>query len=198
MCSSDLVDEIKGILETYKAPDVVEDLIKELEQYKGQETVKYNQGHAYFETYRDLEHIHENDPLGLNKGFDAFWHNEEEKTTYIKAHKTFNQYYKDKMYQFKNIMVYFIFRYFMKAIFDYDVSAKIKLAIMSMLMIKELAVLRWLEKGTFTEEDMVDISHMYSKDVEHLEENIETLQDIFETEEAYEVDRLILTLMNAF
>ena len=86
----------------------------------------------------------------------------------------------------------------MKSIFDYDVSAKIKIAIMSMIMIKELAVVRFIENGQFTEVDMVDISHMYSKDVEHLEQNIEALQEIFETEEAYEVDKIIMTLMNTF
>lgn len=65
-------------------------------------------------------------------------------------------------------------------------------------MIKELAVVRWIENGQFTEVDMVDICHMYSKDVEHLEENIETLQEIFETEEVYEVDKIVITLMNEF
>lgn len=128
----------------------------------------------------------------------GFWQSEEEREVYIDKHKEFNHYYKDNMYKFKNILVYFIFRYFMKSIFDYDVSSKIKIAIMSTIMIKELAVVRWIENGQFTEVDMVDICHMYSKDVEHLEENIETLQEIFETEEVYEVDKIVITLMNEF
>ena len=84
----------------------------------------------------------------------------------------------------------------MKAIFDYDVSAKIKLAIISMLMIKELSIVRWIEKGNFIEEDLVDISHMYSKDVEHSDENIEALQEVFETRDIFDSDEIIATILN--
>ena len=87
----------------------------------------------------------------------------------------------------------------MKAIFDYDVSAKIKLAIISTLMIKEQAVVRFIENNNeFTEKDMVEVSRIYSKDIEHSDENIENLQEIFETEEIFEVDEILPMLMNDF
>ena len=100
------------------------------------------------------------------------------------------------MYEFEHILVYFIFRYFMKAVFDYDVSAKVKTAIVSYLMIKELSVVRFTEEGDFTNEDMVDISHTYSKDIEHLEENIESLAEIFETNNVFTINEIIAVLMN--
>ena len=84
----------------------------------------------------------------------------------------------------------------MKAVFDYDVLAKIKTALVSHLMIKELAVVRYLENKEFTEEDMVYIAHTYSKDVEHLEENIETLAELFETNEVFCLEEVLVTLMN--
>ena len=194
----DTLDEIKQVREKYSKRSFIDKLINDLYKKHGDDTLKYHNVYAYFKTYRALEHINEHDPLGLEEVFKYFWNSEESSTFYKEKHEAFNLYYKDNMYKFKNILVYFIFRYFMKGIFDYDLSAKIKLAIMSTVMIKELAVVRWLEKGTFTEVDMVDISHMYAKDIEHLEENIETLQEIFETEEVYEVDRLIDTLIHAF
>ena len=194
----DDMDEIKYVREKYNKSSFIEELINDLYKYKGNEVIKYNNVYEYFKTYRDLEHINTNDPLGLNNVLRNFWQSEEEREVYIDKHKEFNHYYKDNMYKFKNILVYFIFRYFMKSIFDYDVSSKMKIAIMSTIMIKELAVVRWIENGQFTEVDMVDICHMYSKDVEHLEENIETLQEIFETEEVYEVDKIVIALMNEF
>lgn len=84
----------------------------------------------------------------------------------------------------------------MKAIFDYDVSAKIKLAIISMLMIKEVSIVRWIEKGKFVEEDLVDIAHMYSKDIEHSDENVEALQEVFETRDIFDSDEIIATILN--
>ena len=191
----DELDEIKDVIAKYNQRSFIEELIKDLSQYKGHEALKYQNVYAYFKTYRDLEHINDNDPLGLNNAFKCFWKSEADSTFYMKQHKAFHAYYQDNMYKFKNIFVYFIFRYFMKSIFDYDMSAKIKIALMSTIMIKELAVVRWLEKGAFTEADLVDISHMYSKDIEHLEENIETLQEIFETEELYQVEQILITLL---
>lgn len=192
------MDEIKDVIEKYNKSSLIEELINDLSKYKGNEGVKYNNVYEYFKTYRDLEHINPNDQLGLNKVLKSFWKSEEDREFYIDEHKKFNSYYENNMYKFKNILVYFIFRYFMKSIFDYDMSSKIKIAIISIIIIKELAVVRWIEKGEFTEADMVDISHMYSKDVEHLEENIEKLQEVFETEEVYEVDKILITLMNEF
>ena len=152
--------------------------------------------HEYFNVFKNLKHINPNDPLGLDDAIRYFWQSEDDKEIYLSKNESFNKYYEESMYKFEHILVYFIFRYFMKAVFDYDVSAKVKTAIVSYLMIKELSVVRFTEEGDFTEEDMVDIAHTYSKDIEHLEENIESLAEIFETNEVFAVEKMIITLMN--
>ena len=190
------MDEIPELMEEYRDENFINTLIKELESYKGKESIKHKNLCEYLKIYKSIKHINSNDPLGLEKALKYFEGNEE---FYLRKHKEFNEYYKENLYKFKNILVYFIFRYFMKAIFDYDVSAKIKLAIISTLMIKELAVVRFIENNNeFTEEDMVEVSRIYSKDIEHSDENIENLQEIFETEEIFEVDEILPMLMNDF
>ena len=183
------MDEIPELMEEYRDENFINTLIKELEGFKGTESIKHKNLCEYLKVYKKIKHINSNDPLGLEKALKYF----------EGKHKEFNEYYKENLYKFKNILVYFIFRYFMKAIFDYDVSAKIKLAIISTLMIKELAVVRFIENDNeFTEEDMVEVSRIYSKDIEHSDENIENLQEIFETEEIFEVDEILPMLMNDF
>ncbi|HII4440644.1 TPA: flagellin lysine-N-methylase [Clostridium perfringens] len=190
------MDEIPELMEEYRDENFINTLIKELESFKGKESIKHKNLCEYLNVYKKIKHINSNDPLGLEKALKYFEGNEE---FYLRKHKEFNEYYKENLYKFKNILVYFIFRYFMKAIFDYDVSAKIKLAIISTLMIKELAVVRFIENNNeFTEEDMVEVSRIYSKDIEHSDENIENLQEIFETEEIFEVDEILPMLMNDF
>ena len=190
------MDEIPELMEEYRDENFINTLIKELESFKGKESIKHKNLCEYLKVYKSIKHINSNDPLGLEKALKFFEGNEE---FYLRKHKEFNEYYKENLYKFKNILVYFIFRYFMKAIFDYDASAKIKLAIISTLMIKELAVVRFIENNNeFTEEDMVEVSRMYSKDIEHSDENIENLQEIFETEEIFEVDEILPMLMNDF
>lgn len=190
---------IKQVREKYNKPSHLKELMEVLFAYKGDEGAKYNDVYEYFKTYRDLEHINANDLLGLNNVLRTYWRSEADQALYIEEHKAFNQFYRDKMDDFKKkVLVYYIYRYFMKSFYDYDMSSKTKVAVMSTIMIKELAVVRWIENGTFSEVDMVDISHEYSKDVEHLVENIETLERVFETEEVYSVDGIINTLMNEF
>lgn len=190
------MNEIVDVIEEYKNDKFLDKIIESLSSYKEKNNDKYNNIiFEYFKVYKDINHINENDPLGLDKALKYF---KENKGLLIYKHKEFNDYYKENLYKFKNILVYFIFRYFMKAIFDYDMSAKIKLAIVSTLMIKELAIVRWLEKGEFTEEDLVDIAHTYSKDIEHSDENIETLQEIFETKEIFKVNEILHMVANIF
>ena len=150
----------------------------------------------YFNVFKRLKHITPNDPLGLDDAIRYFCQSEDDKEVYLSKHKAFNKYYKEKIYKFEHILVYFIFRYFMKAVFDYDVSAKIKTAIVSYLMIKELCIVIFTEEGQLNDADIVDISHMYSKDIEHLEENIESLAEIFETNDVFSVEEMLITLMN--
>lgn len=192
---SEILD-IKFVREKYSNESFVKEVISNLQKYKNKENDKYNNIHEFINVFKRLKHITPNDPLGLDDAIRYFWQSEDDKEVYLAKHKSFNKYYEDSMYKFEHILVYFIFRYFMKAVFDYDVSAKMKTAIVSYLMIKELCVVRFTEEGELTDADIVDISHMYSKDIEHLEENIEALAEIFETNEVFAVDEILKVLMN--
>ena len=190
------IKEIKSVREKYSDKFFLEELLEKLEEYKDNEGIKYDNIQEYFNVFRDLKHITPNDPLGLNDVLRYFWQADEDEELYILKHKQFVEYYEDKIYKFENILVYFVFRYFMKAVFDYDALAKIKTAIISYMMIRELAVVRYIENNEFTDEDMVDIAHTYSKDIEHLEENIEALAELFETNEVFDIEEMVMALMN--
>ena len=190
------IKEIKSVREKYSDKLFLEELLEKLEEYKDNEGIKYDNIQEYFNVFRDLKHITPNDPLGLNDALRYFWQADEDEELYILKHKQFVEYYEDKIYKFENILVYFVFRYFMKAVFDYDALAKIKTAIISYMMIRELAVVRYIENNEFIDEDMVDIAHTYSKDIEHLEENIEALAELFETNEVFDIEEMVMALMN--
>lgn len=190
------ITDIKSVREKYSDKEFIKEVISSFEKYNNNEDAKYNNMKEYFNVFKSLKHINPNDPLGLDDAIRYFWQSEEDKDIYLAKNKAFDKYYEDSKYKFEQILVYFIFRYFMKAVFDYDVSAKVKTAIVSYLMIKELCVVRFTEEGEVTDDDIVDISHMYSKDIEHLEENIESLAEIFETNEVFNVEEIIKVLMN--
>lgn len=194
----DNIQGIKAVMEKYLNKDFEKGVIDSLDKYKDKGSLKYNNLLEFFKVFKELKHINPNDPLGLDQVSKGFWNSDSNSNEefYLEKHKQFNEYYEDKIYKFENLMVYFIFRYFMKAVFDYDAAAKVKTAVVSYLIIKELFVFRWIEKGELTDEDAVDIMHMYSKDIEHLEENIENLSELFETNKVFDLEDFLSVLMN--
>lgn len=193
----DEIEDIGDIIEKYSQKAFIEEIVKNLKEYGQDEKLKYDSSYEWINVYKNLIHINDDDPLALDNAIKCFYEDGKTRDFYIDKHKEFDKFYADKIYKFEQIIVYFIFRYFMKAIFDYDVIAKIKIAVVSYLMIKELCVVRWIENNyEFTDRDMVDIAHMYSKDIEHLEENIDTLTAIFEDTDIFTVDKIIVALMN--
>lgn len=190
------IKSIKNIKDKYLDEEFIAKIIKNLQTYKGKEYKKYNNMKEILNVFKDLKHIKPNDILGIEDTLRYFWQSDTDKEIYLSFHKKFDEHYKEKNYHFEQILVYYIFRYFMKSVFDYDVLAKIKFAVISYIMIKELAVVRFLENREFKEEDMVDIAHTYSKDIEHLEENIENLEMLFETNEVFNIENLLTVMVN--
>lgn len=189
------IQDIKHIKEKYLDNNFIKKFIDSMNQYKGKENVKYGTMREFINVFKGLKHINSNDPLGLDKALKYLWE-DNDLINYIARHEEFNEYYKEKMFKFQSLLVYFVFRYFMKAVFDYDLSGKVKTAIASYLMIKELFIVRLIDNNKFTDEDAVDIMHMYSKDVEHLVENIDTLAEIFETNKVFDLESMLIALEN--
>lgn len=110
--------------------------------------------------------------------------------------KEFLNYYKEREYEYEHLMVYFIFRYGMKSAYDNNFLSKIKLAVASVLMIRDMDVERFLANGRqYTLADRIDIARIYSKEVEHSEENLESLEEDFMFEEVFTTEKLKNTII---
>lgn len=193
----DKIEEIEYVREKYSDGNFIKSYIDGLENLKNKYEIKYRNIKKYFDVYKDIDHINEKCPCVLEEAIEYFYGKESNCEFYMDKHKEFDLYYINKLYEYEHLIVYFIFRYFMKAVYDYDVSAKVKLAIVSMLMIKELDIVRWIKNDkNFNINDRVDIVKMYSKDIEHSEENIESLYEVFEKEEEFSLENLKIMLNN--
>ncbi len=106
--------------------------------------------------------------------------------------KAFAEYYKNREYEYENLITYFIYRYFLKAVFDYDVLTKVKMGIVSVLLIRQCDIGRWLSADReLTFKEQVDICHLYSREVEHSEENFAALCRIFKSKKEFSIKNLI-------
>ncbi len=79
---------------------------------------------------------------------------------------------------YENLLVYFTFRYFMNSYYNMDVLSYGKLAVVFTLMVRDIDMLRFEENGgAFSRADRMDTARIFSKEVEHSEENVEYVRE---------------------
>ena len=72
----------------------------------------------------------------------------------------------------KNIAVYFIWRYFMKSVYDYEVYQKVWLAVLSTLFIERMFTRAYLDGEELTLHKCSILAKNYSKEIEYSEDNL--------------------------
>ena len=177
---------------------VISALNKEEEKYKDKKT-NYHLVEAFIERmefFSELEVLDEKWEESYLRVRDFFSAMSEEK--YREAHQEFAAYSKDRTYEYEHIMVYFITRYFMKAFYDYNVLGKVKLAITSFLVIRDMEVEEYFSKkgqgNSYTFADRIENIRIYSKEVEHSEENVESIEEMFLFEDVFSTQEMLVQI----
>ena len=93
--------------------------------------------------------------------------------------KAFEVYAKPFEYEFESLAFYYIYRYFCNAVADEDITFCINSFILAYLSIFTLECAEYKQNGRLDFEQRVRIFQLYSKEVEHSFENIEKLEDYF-------------------
>lgn len=92
---------------------------------------------------------------------------------------------------YEQLLVYFVFRYFMNAAYDYDVIAYAKLVLVSTFVLRDMDTVRFHRNGGhFSLFDRIDTARIYSKEVEHSEGNADDLKEMCMMEEIASVEAL--------
>lgn len=119
---------------------------------------------------------------------------DEHSDSYLCGIHDLGTYIRENEVQFEQILVYFTTRYFMRAVSDYDIIGKAKFAVTSLLAICDMMLTRNImysdDSRVFNPDDLIDICRIYSGEVEHSEDNIETMNDEFLFGGIYETDSL--------
>lgn len=91
----------------------------------------------------------------------------------------------------KNVSAYFIWRYFLKAVFDEDVISKVKFMYVSVLVLRYLFFCKWYETSELSLEDCIEIVKKYSEEVEYCEDNLIKFADDSYKAEILETEYLL-------
>lgn len=81
----------------------------------------------------------------------------------------------------EQLLVYFIYTYFCGAVYDEYVASKVKMSVCSVFYIEELVTALWKKNsGTVTLPEVTKIVYRYSRELEHSDENLCTMDQIME------------------
>jgi len=78
---------------------------------------------------------------------------------------------------FENLMIYFIYRHLAGALDDGCLNERVAFAYVSVQSIYRIAVMLYHRNKHFSVEDLVEISRMYSSEIEYSEDNTDSLLD---------------------
>ena len=94
--------------------------------------------------------------------------------------------------QMEQLLGYWIFTYFCGAVYDGEIFAKVKMAVVSTLFIRDLAAGRFTENEenlSFTE--LVTICYRFSRELEHSDPNLNKLEEILSKDELFSLADLL-------
>lgn len=115
---------------------------------------------------------------------------------YNKMQREFMGAVREREYEYEHLLVYFTFRYFMRAYYDGNILTKAQLAVFCVLSIRDMDVARYFANGKkFDLQDRIDTARIYSREVEHSEENLELLAEDFLFEEVCQPAAMIRQLV---
>lgn len=95
----------------------------------------------------------------------------------IKKEKEFNTYLKAQENIIENLLIYLIYKYFMKSLYTKDLNAEVNNIILSYAMMKMLLLSRYNKNNKkLNEEDFVEVFYLFSREIEH---NLVFLSNIY-------------------
>lgn len=105
--------------------------------------------------------------------------------------KIFQEDYKTRLFEYRQLLVYYIFRYFLDAVYDYNILLKIKNALVGYIVLLQMDAAVWYNNdGKLSKTEQIDIAHLYSRQFEHSYTNFEQYSLFFEKKRCYSVTNL--------
>lgn len=115
---------------------------------------------------------------------------------YRQSYADFDGYYKDREFEYRQLLMYYVYRYFLDSVYDYNLVLKVKNGIIGYIVLKHLDVAAWSHNnGKLEKEEQIDIAHLYSRQFEHSYTNFEKYSDMFGRKRCYSINSLMKLLM---
>ena len=111
---------------------------------------------------------------------------------YIYQKSEFDFYCPDWQIQEEQLLVYWIYTYFCGAVYDDEIFAKVKMAVVCTLFIHELNVGTYLKNNRqFKLDDQIRICYQFSRELEHSDLNLNRFEELMSEKEIFSFENLL-------
>lgn len=101
--------------------------------------------------------------------------------------------------EYEQLMVYFLFTYFCGAVYDGDVLSKVKMSVVSTVVIRELEVARQVRsERPISLQERAQIAWRFSRELEHSDLNLNKMEELMGTEPSASFEELLYCLIGSF
>lgn len=182
---------VDGLLERYRKEGALNRLQEKVLKYRISGAERFGRMEELFSFFDELEVLKADWPGYVASGRASLFG--QGKEYYERLRSCFLQQKTEEWDIFQEqLMVYFIFTYFCGAVYDERAYEKIKLAVVSTLLIGELVMAEWKagqrEPGL---EALADAGHRYAKEVEHSDFNLNRLEALFQRRSVCRLESLL-------
>lgn len=168
--------EVDEVCARYEKEGSPQRFLKKLKSCQEENGKRFQIMQELWSIFDELEILRKQWPDYIKDLEGILYHSEEE---YLEMRTEFRENVLQKHSCSEQLMVYFVFTYFCGGVYDGRGYSKMLMAVVSTLLIEELAMaVYWKKEKQFTFMDMVEVAHHYSREVEHSDENLETLERI--------------------
>ena len=110
---------------------------------------------------------------------------------YHEAVDSFVRNYQQWEVEMEQLMVYWAFTYFCGAVYDQNPFAKMKLAAVSTLFIRDLDAACFIRLKVFTKQDQISICYRYSRELEHSDLNLDRMEEVLTDNKLFSLKSLL-------
>lgn len=119
-----------------------------------------------------------------------------DEASYTEVLLDFQEQFPQWVVQKEQLLIYWLYTYFCGAVYDERIFAKIKMTVLCTLVIEELLLGLFIQKKeTLSLEDLITVSYRFSRELEHSDQNLNTLEHLLDSEDLFSMEHL-LTLCN--
>lgn len=174
------VFECMNVMDKYGTDKALAFVRKYLDSSHAKEKEITVPGFMFSHLYK-LELLHEEWRVLLDETKDLLYNDTQ---TYREVHDAFHSCRKadaELDICLEQLLVYFLFTYFPGAVYDGEIYAKAQFAVYCVWMIRELWMGRWVKnEKTLDLEEMTELVYRFSREVEHSDLNLKTIEKIME------------------